>query len=293
MHASLESFSANRSTARLKLPDVTLVVIETREHALARIAIADCLDKAEFGEVLILTDRPLEFSPLTMSHGVHPRFHVVDDWPDKLGYCQSWWYDVPLLLRTSHSLSVEWDGGIWDTGMWRDEYMEYDYVGAPWWYKDGKNVGNGGFCLISSRLRRYVHDRRAQYVCDMPIGDDLLCRKYRPNLENVGFRWAPEKLAHEFSFECCRPSPTSRHFGFHAVYNWQHVMNEAALIERLIVALQSDYVSKGRMIQVLWENRPDLPKKIAHNIRKNHPDLARKIAYKASVKQKESRHARI
>ncbi len=41
---------------RLSLPDVTLVMVETREHELARLAILDCLKVAKFGDVLILTN---------------------------------------------------------------------------------------------------------------------------------------------------------------------------------------------------------------------------------------------
>ena len=42
----------------LKLPDVTLVLIETREHALAKLALEDCEARAEFGDILVFTDRP-------------------------------------------------------------------------------------------------------------------------------------------------------------------------------------------------------------------------------------------
>ncbi len=249
--------------SKLHLPDVTLVMIETREHTLARMAIEECLDKCEFGDVLIVTDRPLEFSPLTLTHRVYPRFHIVDDFPDKLGWARSAWFDLPLLLRTSHALHIQWDSWVWDTAKWSDDYLAYDYIGAPWWYKDGKNVGNSGFSLVSSRLKRYVYDRRAMFECNVPSEDDLLCRTYRPELEKAGLRWAPERLAHEFSFECARPSPTSRHFGFHAVYNFPEVLSEKALIARLMIAVQSEYIRTGPLTQSLWSKYPSLPKKLA------------------------------
>ncbi len=263
---------------KLSLPDVTLVMIETREHTLARMAIEECLDKVEFGDVLIVTDRPLEFSPLTLTHRIYPRFHIVDDFPDKLGWARSSWFDVPLLLRTSHALHIQWDSWVWDPLQWRQAYMDYDYIGAPWWYSDGKNVGNSGFSLISSRLKRYVYDRRAMFECTMPSEDDLLCRTYRPELEKAGFRWAPERLAHEFSFECARPSLTSRHFGMHAIYNWPEVLSEKKLIERLMVALQSEYIRTGPLTQSLWAKYPRLPKKLARNI-----SADKTIAHKVSA----------
>ncbi len=229
---------------KLQLKDVTLVMVETREHRLACMAIEDCLDKADFGEVLILTDRPLEFSSLTQSHNCYPHFKVVEDWPDKLGWSRSWWFDVPQLLRTAYTLNIQWDSWIWDPLQWTDTFYDYDYIGAPWWYKDGMNVGNGGFSWVSTRLKRYVYKYRDIYPCLVSSDDDLLCRQYRIGLEQHGFIWAPEKIAHQFSFECCRPGPTTRHFGFHAMFNWPEVLPPDRLRERLKVAMTSNYITK-------------------------------------------------
>jgi len=246
--------------SKLKLPDVTLVCVETREHVLACKAIEDCLDKAEFGDVLIVTDRPTEFSSLTVSHKVHPRFQMVWDWPDKIGWSRSWWFDVPMLLRTAFTLNIQWDSWIWDTSQWTDAFYDADYIGAPWWYKDGKNVGNGGFSWVSTRLKRYVYEHRDKYPCDTPIDDDLLCRKYRPNLEQQGFTWATEKLAHQFAFECCRPSDMSKHFGFHAMFNWSVVLPEDRLIERVKLAMASDYITNpnGVIWRAFVQKHPEL-----------------------------------
>lgn len=243
---------------KLQLPDVTLVMVETREHALARLAVKDCMDLVDFGDVLILTDNPGAFKLLPGPH----RFHIVPDWPDKMGWSRSWWFDVPPLLRTRQTLNIQWDSWVWDTSMWGDYFLHYDFIGAPWWYKDGKNVGNGGFCLKSTRLARYIYDRRTEYPCDTPVDDDLLCRTYRPKLEEAGFTWAPEEVAHQFAFECCRPEPKSRHFGFHAIYNWPEVLDHKNLLTRLNLALGSGYIRDGRMMKVLCEKYPALTEEL-------------------------------
>jgi len=230
-------------------------MVETREHELARLAIEDCIRAAEFGDVLVLTDRPLEFSSLTRV--CEPRIYSVPDWPEKVGWSRSWWFDVPQYLRTRQTLNIQWDSWICDPSMWHDEFMDYDYIGAPWWYKDGKNVGNGGFSLVSTRLKRYVAQHRDKYPCDTAADDDLLCRRYRPMLEEVGFVWAPEWIAHDFAFECCRPSSTSKHFGFHALFNWPHVLEREKLMARLRVGLRSEYVSKN-MLNAFKNNHPQI-----------------------------------
>jgi len=231
------------------LPDVTLVMVETREHALAKLAVDDCCRKMSFADVVIVTDRPQLFER-------QASYKVVQDWPTKLGWSRSWWYDVPKLVHTSHTLNIQWDSWVWDASMWSDEFLKYDYVGAPWWYDDGKNVGNGGFSLVSTRLKRFLLDNRGAFPCDTPVDDDLLCRKYRPDLESVGFRWAPEGIAHRFAFECARPSEVSQHFGFHAMFNWPVVLDDKDIAVRLELAAASPYIRDSYMMKAFLDKNP-------------------------------------
>jgi len=247
--------------SKLKLPDVTLVMVETREHALARMAIEDCLRVAEFGDVLVLTDKPMFFD-FMQSYCSQCQIHTVPDWPDKVGWSRAWWFDVPPKLRTSQTLNIQWDSWIWDVSMWRDEFLKYDFIGAPWWYKDGKNDGNGGFCLKSTRLARYIAKHRDKYPCDTPVDDDLLCRKYRPALEDAGFVWAPERVAFDFAFECTRPSATSRHFGFHAMFNWPVVLDLEQLRPRYELAAASPYIRDGYMMKQFCQTHPSIAKEL-------------------------------
>jgi hypothetical protein len=255
----VSEISACGAVVKINLPDVTLVAIETREHALMRLAIEDCLSAADFGDVLVLTDAPHKLGYL----GDNCRVHIVPDWDTKLGWVRGWWYEPTPLLRTAYTLNVEWDGGIWDTSMWTDEFMRYDYIGAPWWWhKEGKKVGNGGFSLMSTRLRRYLRDRQWEFPCDSQLGDDLLCRKYRPKLEERGFTWAPEQLAHDFSLECCRSSPETRHFGYHAMFNWPKVLPYERVRERVELAMLSPYIRGGYKTKAFIEEHPDIAKRL-------------------------------
>ncbi len=197
----------------LKLSNVTLVMIETREHGLAQLAVQDCLDRAHFADVVIFTDRPHQFRD-------QGRIVEVEDWPEKIGWSRCHWQEVAPHVGTSHALSIQWDSWIVAPEMWTDEFLQYDYVGAPWWYKDGMNVGNGGFCLRSTKLMRYLRKHRDRFPCTNALDDDLLCRKYRPSLQEEGFTWAPDDLALKFAFEVVRPDTSARHFGFHACFNF-------------------------------------------------------------------------
>ena len=245
----------------LNLPDVTLVMIETLEHKLACLAVEECLNKATFGDVLIFTDKPEEFYPIgDKLFAKHPDpFINVPNWPTKLGWSQCSWYGPPEFLTTSHALYIQWDSWIWDPTMWRDDYLKYDIIGAPWWYTDGKNVGNLGFSIRSTSILRYLLRFRNKVPCNTDADDDLLCRHYRKFLEMDGFSWAPEALARDFAFECTRPSPTSRHFGFHAAFNFNQVLDQDALRQRAELICASPYIKRtGHIWNSFAQNNPAL-----------------------------------
>jgi hypothetical protein len=245
----------------LTLPDVTLVLIETRNHDLAQLALEECERRAEFGDVLIFTDRPAQFLR------ANRRVVTVPDWPSKIGWSRCFWQEVAPHMRTSHALHIQWDSWIVAPEMWRDEYLDYDFIGAPWWYKDGMNVGNGGFCMRSTKLMRFLRKHRAQFPCITDLDDDLLCRRYRPTLQQCGFEWAPESLAINFAFETTRPDPSARHFGFHAAYNFDYGCNNSGtrLLERARLMIKSGYMTRSN--PYIWTG-----------FAKKCPDIARQAA---------------
>ena len=133
---------------------------------------------------------------------------------------------------TSHVLIFQADGFILDVKLWKDEFLEYDYIGAPWpyWRDDPypitpkTNIGNGGFSLRSKKMLEVLRDMCDVYEDHRPIEDVLISRKYRPALERMGFKWPSLELAAKFSVEY--PMAENKYnnqnpgfintFGFHA-----------------------------------------------------------------------------
>jgi len=245
---------------KLELPNVTFIMQETRAHSLALLATQECVKAINFAEVLIFTDRPLEFSSLT--HICNPRIIAVPNWSDKLGWCRHIWFGVPRHVRTSHMLLQQWDAGVWDTSCWNKEFLNYDYIGAIWPFHDNKKVGNSGFCLKSTRLARYLYSHRDKYPCDSILEDDLLCRKYRPRLEDVGFVWAPEDVARRFAFECEEPNLINKHFGWHGCFNFPIVLDYESLRERVELMAASPDLCQSQMMKWLREKHPNVIDKI-------------------------------
>lgn len=230
---------------RLALPSVTLVAIDTACHELTAMALNECIGKADFGNVLVLSDKQI-------SVNASSTLHYVDPFSDAEAATRAMWYVLPPLLQTDHFMVVHWDSWIVNPRAWDRDFLAYDYIGAPWWYSDDRNVGNGGFSIRSTRLATYMAGSSLPFAHPE---DDALCRKYRPRLEFAGFTWAPVELAHRFSFERTACCPLKNIFGFHGMFNWPHVLSPEQIKER--VAKAPDYVLKHvhydqmRMVQAV------------------------------------------
>ncbi len=183
---------------KLRLPDVTLVMIDTQCHELARLAMEDSLREVEFGDAVIFSDEPIEVAGT--------RWVKVPKWPNIAECSHFMWYELPNHIQTKWAINIQWDSWIVDAGCWTDEFLQYDYVGAPWWYNDNLNVGNG-CALRSSALMRFLQTNKERFPLSMSQEDHLIGRVYRAALEQNGFKWPSETLASRFSLECTRPSP--------------------------------------------------------------------------------------
>jgi Protein of unknown function (DUF5672) len=210
----------------LKLPSVTLLVVETRARELARLATIDTVAKIQFAEVVICTDDP--------GRMVVPgaRYVQTHDWPtvDALSHYIA--FEAMREPKTEHIMFLEWDGGVADPTLWRDQFLAYDYIGAPWpWWHDGMRVGNGGFSIRSRRLANFVVANRHRFPART---DNNLCRDYRRQIEQEGaFSWAPEDVALDFSIENRAAGAPFRHFGFHRARHWPEALSQPDVIERL------------------------------------------------------------
>lgn len=216
----------------LDLSRCTLLFVETRAHEISKRVIEDCLQKARFGEVLIYTNDRTRIAV--------PDAHYVDvpDWPTKKEAGHFYYSEAMLGVRTDFALMLEWDGGIYDPNRWRNEFFEYDYIGAPWITRDNLKVGNGGFTLMSQRLGHFLATHRDQY----PVFTDWdVCRTQRDALEKAGgFKWPSFELAGKFSWELAPRD--AENFGFHGAFNWPQMLAREELIERAKLLTTTPYL---------------------------------------------------
>ena len=214
----------------LDLSDVTLVSVYDNCHELALAAADECLKHARFGDVKLFTDK--SFGRETVP--IEP-FRNYD------AFAQYTNYELPKYIETKHALFFQWDGWIVNPGAWRQEFLDYDYIGAPWWYTHN-NVGNSGFSLRSKRLLDYIAANRTGFPVRLPE-DEILCRVYRPVLEREGFTWASTELAGRFAFERVAIYPIEETFGYHGMFNWPYILSYEEIEERVKKA--PEYVLKS------------------------------------------------
>lgn len=208
----------------MRLPNVTVELIDVDSPELARLAMIDTLAQIEPGEALI-------FSP-TVIHVPGARWIEIPAFANLDEYVRFLWHDMPNYVSTSHILFTQWDAWVIDGTCWTDEFLKYDYGGAPWMYfDDAFKVGNGAG-LRSLALMNRLRTAPEEYPVSR-IEDAVISRIYRRNLELDGFKWMPVRLASRLAFENSRPAKNSRHFMFHDAFNFPAVLDGDRLAERL------------------------------------------------------------
>lgn len=113
-------------------------------------------------------------------------------------------------------LFVHHDGYVLNWRAWRNEFMHYDYIGAPWWYENGINVGNGGF---SFRSKKYLEVSNEFEWDRYHPEDHRLIREHGHIMQEKGIKFAPEIIASKFALEANRKwgKVWNGQFGFHNV----------------------------------------------------------------------------
>ena len=229
----------------LHLPGVTLVCIDTANHALAVRALAQSCAGIRFSRALFLTDRVPD------GVSVPDGLDVVSIAPivSRDAYSNFVLKELLPFVDTDHVLLVQWDGYAVNPGAWDTAFLECDYLGAKWfWHMDAMRVGNGGFSLRSRRLLEALTDPRIELV---EAEDTTICRTFRPLLEREhGIRFGSEALADKFAFEAAYP--IGMPFGFHGLFNFWQVMPAAQLAG--LVSQFSDGIARSTQLFQLLNN---------------------------------------
>ncbi len=196
----------------LSLPNVTLVCVDD-DYRRGGTALNKCSDLISFGYTRLFS------SNYDNSFEDKDRVVNIPKLGSKEAYSKFILKELYKYIDTDYALIIQHDGYVKNPEAWTDEFLKYDYIGAPWWYKDGHNVGNGGFSLRSKKLLQCTAGFFSKLTEARTHPEDhQICRTYRKQFEELyNITFAPEELAAKFSFEGWNQLGTwSGQFGFHS-----------------------------------------------------------------------------
>jgi len=142
-------------------------------------------------------------------------------------------FDLFKYINTSHALIIQDDGFVVNPEKWNNDFLKYDYIGAPWplpndsfsyrdLYGNIVRVGNGGFSLRSKKLLSLAKKLNLEWKSyfDYFNEDGFITCHNRHFYENSGCVFAPVELASLFSHEIQTPETQNIiPFGFHGKNN--------------------------------------------------------------------------
>ena len=165
---------------------------------------------------------------------------------DFLGYSKLIIEDLHKYFETSYCLVIQSDSFVVNSDLWKDEFLKYDYIGAPWSEKvktdsnlilDMKEnpVGNGGFSLRSRKLVEITAKIDFDSLKFPTENEDIIvCHYLYEEMVKKGIRFAPPKLAAQFAMEHEKTNnfygyDVNSVFGFHGKHLRDHFLKKYIL----------------------------------------------------------------
>ena len=210
---------------KLQLPQVTLVAMTSVNVYETVRAMEYSMRGIDFGDAVLVTDKKPWFLPGNIRYSHTSKLDNIDKFNYKMVY------ELKDHIKTDFCLVVHADGFVIHPENWRDEFLQYDYIGSPWplpqndyAYRDSRGnicrVGNS-VSLRSKRLLEYpsLHDLEWVKVYDGFYNEDIfLCCYHKNKMEEAGLRWAELDMAVQFGRE--HPLPENKGIEPFVFHKW-------------------------------------------------------------------------
>ena len=215
-------------TKKLMLSNVTLVAMTSVNVTATIKAMQYSMRGIDFGDAVLITHKKPWNLPKSIRYSHTTKLTNIDEFNYKMVY------ELGDHIKTDFALIVHADGFVVNPEMWRDEFLDYDYIGAPWPLppegdtttyrdKDGNicRVGNSAG-IRSKRLMDFPKKANIPWEGEYAYGrmwfyeDGFICCKIRHLLEAEGMRIAPIDVAKYYAHEKMIPEVQGiKPFAFH------------------------------------------------------------------------------
>lgn len=203
------------------LNDITLINANNINPKLSVNVLNFCSKLIKFNKTILFCDKVPENITSNINH-VSLKINSLSDYNEFILKKLNDYVD------TSHCLVVQNDGFIINPHLWQDEFLKYDYIGAPWnlngmrVWKRTNRIGNGGFSLRSKKFMQFVQQKVQAHPHKYLVEpEDVVCSRL---LELNNFKYPSVEVAAKFSLEDPQedvPFNVHESFGFHGklIYN--------------------------------------------------------------------------
>ena len=191
----------------INLKDVTLVCVDDVRTKESIEIIEGVSQNISFGDIKLLSS--MDYPEVT---------NRIESINSKEKYSSFVVKDLHKYVDTEFCMIMQSDGYPVNIKAWTDDFLKYDYIGAPWIFFRFKNdpkmktrVGNGGFSLRSKKLLKEASALTPRETRVNPE-DAYITKGIGEELKSKGISFAPVDLAIRFSVE---KALYTGQFGFH------------------------------------------------------------------------------
>lgn len=202
-----------------KLNGVTLIAYDNVQSKETLKVMRHCQRLFEFEESILVCNSDIKNDYIDIKYITETGYDAAKMW--EVG-------GINEFVNTDFALFVSRDGFIMNAKGWKDEFLRYDFIGAPWPKRivAAYRVGNMGFCLRSKKFMQACAEIAWMYRPNELASDVFCCQTMRPTLEQKGIKFANIDVAASFAWEenieehlHGRPDA----FGFHKFLNKEHL----------------------------------------------------------------------
>jgi hypothetical protein len=206
----------------INLENITLVAMTSVRIPQTLKALEYSIQNINFGKVKLLTDLDIITENDKIIIEKCEKSNNIDEWNYNIIY------NLPKYIETDYCILIHDNGFIVNPDMWNDEFLKYDYIGAPW----PLPTDNFSYRDINGNIIRQGNSvsLRSKKLLDIPIKfnlewkafhgytneDGFICVNYRHIYEENGCNFAPIDIAKYFSHETMIPEIAGiKPFAFH------------------------------------------------------------------------------
>jgi hypothetical protein len=191
----------------VNLENVTLIALTSVKLEQTVKALEYSCNGIKFGQVKLVSDIKPDNLPKYITHEFTNKMSNIDEW----NYAAI--YELGKHVDTEFAILIHDDGFIVNPELWRDDFLNYDYIGAPWPIPND----NFSFLDINGELIRCGNSvsLRSKKLIDLPVKlnmkwesfhgyyneDGFICVNNRHIYKEHGMKFADINVAKYFSHE--------------------------------------------------------------------------------------------